>query len=428
MKKLENGGVLAVLVLLALAGRANALPLGGGLPGGIGGLIPDVRPVTRGVAQTASNTVDTVRRDLVGRPVVSPATFDRDDNGARVVRREVLAIAPSAASLATAKAQGFDVVRTDTLAPLGLAVVVLRSPSDLSASDAVKTLRNADPAGTYEFDHLYDPSGEMAEKPASASHAVPALTFGRVGIADGGIDLKQSAFEDASITTFNAASKTNVPTAHGTAVASLLVGSHGRWRGAAHEAKLYAADVFGGQADGGSADAIARGLAWLAQNDVPVINVSLSGPKNALVGAAIKALIARGHIVVAAVGNDGPAVAVSYPAAYDGVVAVTSVDSNGKIQLDANRGPQVMFAAEGVDVPAAKPGSGFAKLTGTSFAAPVVAANFAALLAEPNVKAAMAAKTKLEGLALDLGVPGRDPVYGYGELTAPAPVTESSVH
>lgn len=426
MKKPENIGFLAVLlVLLALGGRADALPVGGG---GIGGLIPDLRPVTRGVERTVSNTADTVRRDLVGRPVVSPTTFDHDDNGARVVRREVLAIAPSDASLAAARAQGFDVVRTDTLAPLGLAVVVLRSPSGLSARDAVKALRNADPSGTYEFDHLYDPSGDVSEKPASASHAVPALTSGSVGIVDGGIDLKQDAFDGASIMTFNAASKTNMPTAHGTAVASLLVGSHGRWHGAAREAKLYAADVFGGQPDGGSADAIARGLAWLAQNNVPVINVSLSGPKNALVDAAIKALVARGHIVVAAVGNDGPAVAVSYPAAYDGVVAVTSVDGGGKIQLDANRGPQVMFAAEGVDVPAAKPGSGFAKLTGTSFAAPVVAANFAALLAKPDAKAAAAAKTRLEGLALDLGAPGRDPVYGFGELQAPAPVTESSVH
>ena len=84
-----------------------------------------------------------------------------------------------------------------------------------------------------------------------------------------------------------------------------------------------------------------------------------------------------------------------------------------------------MFCAQGVEVPAAKPGNGFARMTGTSFATPIVAANFAALLARPNVKAANAARAKLEGVALDLGTPGRDPVYGFGELDAPEPVAES---
>jgi hypothetical protein len=425
MRNRNSKRVCAFLAMAALGGTAHAL----GLPGGLGGVpLPNPGSLVGGVRNDLGDTfgtVNAVRRDLVGRPVVRSSTFDSDDHGARVVRHEVLAIAPRAESLNAAKAQGFEIVRNDTLSALGLAVVVLRSPSGMSASAAVKALRASDPAGTYEFDHIYDPSGETVGN--TAAHAAPALSFGRIGIVDGGIDLKHSAFEGANILTFNAASKANVPTAHGTAVASLLVGSHERWRGAAREARLFAADVFGGQPDGGSAAAIARGLAWLAENNVAVINVSLSGPKNALVGAAIRALIARGHIVVAAVGNDGPAVGVSYPAAYDGVVAVTSVDGSGKIQLDANRGPEVMFSAPGVEVPAAKPGSGFARMTGTSFAAPIVAANFAALLARPDVKAASAARARLESLALDLGAPGRDPVYGFGELEAPGPVAESLV-
>jgi hypothetical protein len=410
--------VLAVLALTALAAKADALPLG--LPGPNLPNLPAGSVIGR-AGDAVDSTLATVRRDLAGRPVVSSARFDRDPNGARVVRHEVLAVAPTDQSLAIAQAQGFEVLRTDTLGALGLTVVVLRAPSD--STDALKTLRAADPSGTYEYDHIYDPSGDIANASAAQTHAAPALKSGTVGIVDGGIDRKHSVFADANIVTFNAVSKTDVPSAHGTAVASLLVGN----RGAAPDAKLYAADVFGGEPNGGSAAAIVRGLAWLAQNEVPVINVSLSGPQNAVVGAAVKALVARGFVIVAAVGNDGPAVPVTYPAAYDGVVAVTSVDNAHRIQIDANRGPAVMFAAFGVGVRAAKPGGGYATLTGTSFAAPIVAANLASLIARPNVAAAAAARKRLEDLALDLGAPGRDPVYGYGFLAAPGSETQTAV-
>ncbi len=413
------------MALAAFAGPAMALPLGLPTPGAPTlPSLPGTGPVTGRLGDTFDDTLGTVRRDIVGRPQVPANTFDRDENGARVVRREVLAIAPGEQALAAARAQGFEIVRTDTLGPLGLSVTVLRPPSGMRTGDALKALRAADPSGTYEYDHVYDPAGEVA-------HAVPGTAQGTsfrgtIGIVDGGIDLGHSAFEGASIVVFNAASKRSVPTAHGTAIASLLVGSHGNWHGAAPGARLYAADVFGGGATGGSAEAIARGLAWLAENRVPVINISLSGPPNALVGAAVHALVARGFVIVAAVGNDGPAVPVSYPAAYDGVVAVTSVDASRKAQLDANRGPAVMFASLGVDVRAAKAGGGYSDFTGTSFASPVVAANFAALVTAPDVAAVRNARAKLENLASDLGMPGRDPVYGFGFLPSPVAPLESA--
>src|SRR3546814_15328799 len=80
---------------------------------------------------------------------------------------------------------------------------------------------------------------------------------------------------------------------------------------------------------------------------VPVINVSLVGPPNLLVRTAVTAVQRRGLIVVAAVGNDGPAAAPLYPAAYPGVVAVTGVDSNNRVLSEAGRGPHVDFAAPG---------------------------------------------------------------------------------
>lgn len=170
-----------------------------------------------------------------------------------------------------------------------------------------------------------------------------------------------------------------------------------------------------------------RALAWLADEEIGVVNISLAGPPNRLVEAAVAALAAKGHIVVAAAGNAGPAAGVAYPAAYDGVVAVTAVDAQRKIQLDAARGIEIAFAALGVDLCAADPGTSYGAVTGTSFAAPIVAARFARLLDRPDPAAAAHIYDVLAVEALDLGDPGRDPVFGHGYLAAQPAVARAAL-
>ena len=82
-------------------------------------------------------------------------------------------------------------------------------------------------------------------------------------------------------------------------------------------------------------------------------------------------------IVVAAVGNDGPSARPLYPAAFEPVVAVTAVDRRKNIYRWANQGPQVDFAAWGVSTPVALAKGGYGEESGTSFAAPIVAAAIA---------------------------------------------------
>lgn len=167
------------------------------------------------------------------------------------------------------------------------------------------------------------------------------------------------------------------PTGHGTAIASLLVGSDGVFSGAARGRPLLVADVYGGQAAAGSAEAIVNGLAWLAQRNVEVVNISLVGPPNQLLQRGVDALRARGILVVAAVGNDGPAAPPLYPASYPGVIAVTGVDARDRALLEAGRASHLDFAAPGADMAAAAPGRGYSVVRGTSFAAPLVAARLA---------------------------------------------------
>ena len=430
---------LLALGMVALPpGIARGAGLGdlGGL-GGIGGLPrtplppPRLPPVVNGASGVVGGAVGAVTRqvqqvvDNVGRPAQMDA-FERDDRGTRVVKSEVLALSPSDQSLAVARGLNFEILRQENLGALNMGLTVLRAPQGMSASDALATLRAADPAGIYDYNHVYDPSGDVriaqntigapVTKSRSASTQVVII-----GLVDGGIDRDHPELRGADIVTANfVGSQTSPPSEHGTAVASVLVGAGRKIKGASPGATIYAADVYGGSATGGSSDAVAKGLSWIAGKGAAVINVSLVGPQNRMLEVVVRTLIKRGHVIVAAVGNNGPATPVAYPAAYEGVIAVTSVNAEHQIQIDANQGPEVAFSALGADVQVAMLKKSYGRATGTSFAAPLIAARFALHMSRPDAEAAARAYENLQYEALDLGKPGRDPVFGYGFLESPS--------
>jgi len=351
--------------------------------------------------------------------------IEADASGQPVVRSEVVALSPALPSLEAARAAGFTVARERALADLGVTVVVLRAPTGVSTAQALQKLRALDPAGTYDFNHLYLGSGSLHEVGAAAgtalappSQAIAAQADSappRVGLLDGGIDAGHPTLREADLRRHGCEGAV-VPTAHGTAVASLLVGQARGFAGAAPAAALYAADVYCGAVTGGAVDALAEALGWMAQQQVRVINISLVGPNNSTLARVVGALLARGHIVVAAVGNDGPAAPPLYPASYPGVVGVTAVDASGEALPEAARGPQVTFAAPGADLAVAASGTrGYAAARGTSFAAPIVAGLLAMMGARNDAQAAI---TQLARSAIDLGPPGRDTTYGYGLVGA----------
>jgi minor extracellular protease Epr len=163
---------------------------------------------------------------------------------------------------------------------------------------------------------------------------------------------------------------------------------------------------------------LTAGMDYLADQNVRVVNMSLAGPPNSVLEQATAALVARGVIVVAAVGNGGPNAEPAYPAAYPGVVGVTAVDSGGDVYRRAGQGEHVDLAAPGVEVWTAASIRGARPKTGTSFAAPFVTAAIASLLAaEPGLTADEVA-ARLTNSAIDLGDAGRDPVFGHGVVQA----------
>lgn len=347
-------------------------------------------------------------RDLAGaeRP-----ELDRD--GYPVRRGEVVALDLGVRARAAALAAGFAPIETRRLDALDAEVTRLAVPAGLSAAEGLARLRAIDPGGAFDLAHYYGLDYSAAGSAAATARRVAAPSPAprrsralRVGMIDTAV-ADHPALRGVELRSRDFSGGGSAATSHGTAVASLLAGE-----GAG---TIVAAAVFRGgeRRHFTSADAIVQALGWLAEERVPVINMSLAGPRNVVLDRLIGRVLAAGHIVVAAAGNDGPAAPPAYPAALSGVVAVTAVDERGRVYRYANRGAYIRVAARGVGVPAAAPDGRLAPHSGTSFAAPhvaVVLARCARRIAASNA-ACIAA---MEREAVDLGDPGRDPVYGVG--------------
>src|SRR3546814_19099767 len=87
---------------------------------------------------------------------------DLDRRGFPVVRGEVVALSPSAASLAKAQSAGFAIARSEVLEALGVTLVTLRTPEGLRAREALAKLRKLAPAGSSDLNHIHSGAGQAA--------------------------------------------------------------------------------------------------------------------------------------------------------------------------------------------------------------------------------------------------------------------------
>jgi minor extracellular protease Epr len=389
------------LVLAVLLPGAAIAQLG--LPS-VGGLLP---PLDRTLSRVTYLPVTSAARDLVRlrterlADLVArfPRELERDPQGNPAVRGEVLLTGAHDDTIRAAEKAGYRVLERETIDGTDVAFARLAVPQGQSLARAVKRLRKLAPDAEVSANPLYLESGGTGMAGAGAL----AQADGRsptIGMIDGGV-AAVSGLSVAEQRGFAAGAP--APSAHGTAVASLIAGSD-RIRGAAPGAPLIAADVYGRDPKGGNALAIARALGWIAQRGARVVTVSLVGPPNPLVAATVGAVQKKGVVIVAAVGNDGPAAPPAYPASYPGVIAVTGVDGRNRPLIEAGRATHLDFAAPGADMLAAGPDGRPRPVRGTSFAAPLVAGR----LLRAGSPAALA------GAAQDLGPKGPDKLYGRG--------------
>lgn len=137
---------------------------------------------------------------------------------------------------------------------------------------------------------------------------------------------------------------------------------------------------------------VAAAIKYAADHGANVINLSFGSPKKSrIVQDAIKYARQRGAVLVAAVGNEDENIDrfPQYPAALRHVIGVAAIDQESRKAVFSNYGGDVSVTAPGVGLASAYPGgdqqSGdYARWSGTSFAAPLTAAEAALVLAQDS--------------------------------------------
>lgn len=327
---------------------------------------------------------------------------------------------------------GFRVDERFQLPRLGMRVIGLRTPSQMSVPAAIRLLRRQFPSVTIDANHLYELAGGpnfpesyarmligWPKAPAECGAGV------RLGMIDAGVAPDHPALAGASIDyrSFHQDGRSPGPAEHGTAVAAMMVGaprSGEGWGGLLPGAQLTVANIFQFNKNGelsASARGLLKAIDFMAEKGVHVVNMSIAGSDNDVVRRAVQKAREMGLLLVAAAGNWGSATRPAYPAAYKEVIAVTAVDANREIYKFANRGEYIDFAAPGVRVWTAVPGGGRFQ-SGTSFASPYISVLAGISIARGHENQPDAVRKVLRSKIVDLGVPGRDDTFGWGLIGA----------
>ena len=270
-----------------------------------------------------------------------------------------------------------------------------------------------------------------------------------VAIIDTGIDRDHADLVDNLKGGVNFASKSPVKPAdpnkwdddngHGTHVAGIVAAVDNEIGviGTAPEAYLWAVKVLDRNGSGYVSDVI-DGINWAVLNGMQVVNMSLGSETDAqALHDAVDAAYTAGVVLVAAAGNsgdgDGSTNEVIYPAKYSSAIAVAATDNNDLIAYFSSDGAEVELAAPGVSIRSSWNDGLYNTISGTSMASPHVAGAVALVLATAVQSAYDAdvdgvwdpaeVRAALQTTADDLGVAGRDNLYGYGLVDAEESVT-----
>lgn len=198
---------------------------------------------------------------------------------------------------------------------------------------------------------------------------------------------------------------------HGTSVASILAGSgtDSNVEGVNSNIDLYSARILDEKKQA-AISRVVEAIYWAIEKKVDIINISFGTQTySEALKTAVDAAIEKGILVVAAVGNRGNS-GVDYPAAFNSVLAVGSINAEGKVSEFSSTGDEVDVVAPGEAVLAQGNFGVDLTLSGTSLAAPHVAGLAALLWSKDMSKPATFIKTLIKLSAMKMPDAGS----GYG--------------
>jgi len=218
---------------------------------------------------------------------------------------------------------------------------------------------------------------------------------------------------------------------HGTKVAGIIAAREAKgtgFTGLAPDATII--PIQQNDAEGhGTAETLASAIRHAVLKNADVINIS-QDTANAvkptpLLEEAVDAALDKEIVIVASAGNDGLGgnVKETYPASYDGVLAVAASDRNNERAAFSQSGEFVGVAAPGVDMISTVPGGGHCADNGTSFSAPYVAGVAALIKAKHKDWTQEQIVAQIEQTA-ERSIAGHDRLVGWGVVDPVRALTE----
>lgn len=355
----------------------------------------------------------------------------KNDQGKEVILEDSLEVQHVFKSIPAVSATVTNTDLKELVGNSNIAYIERNVPFTLTSEDFTTASEEAIPAEQSQWNF-------QAVKPATMWSKGYTGTAVKVAVIDSGIYAHPELSIAGGVSTVDYTTSYDDDNGHGTHVAGIIAAkSNGAGIvGVAPSVQLYAVKSMDSNGDGTLQDVL-EGIDWAIQNHMDIINLSLG---SAYSSDSLKDIVdqayAAGILLVGSAGNSGAGTnTINYPAKYDSVIAVSAIDVNQARADFSSTGVENEVAAPGVDIISTAPGGGYAKVSGTSQAAPHIAGMLALMKQENPLLSNVQLRENLRNYAIDLGAPGQDDEYGYGfvtfakefDVTAPAEVSHLSV-
>ena len=243
-----------------------------------------------------------------------------------------------------------------------------------------------------------------------------------VAVLDGLVDQSHDCFNAANLTRLptliqGEATANGSMSGHGTHVASIIFGQHNssELRGIAPQCRGLIVPIFGDNNKKLSQLDLARAIEQAVNAGAHIINVSAgqltdNGEAEGWLDRAVQLCKDNNVLIVAAAGNDG-CECLHVPASLPTVLAVGAMNDQGKPIDFSNWGESYQnqgILAPGENILGAKPGGGAQKLSGTSFATPIVSGVAALLLSLQVQRGETPDPAKVRAVLLETAIPCTD--------------------
>jgi len=288
------------------------------------------------------------------------------------------------------------------------------------------------PATPASADSIRDQQWYLGTLGVAAAHAITRGEGVTVAVVDSGVaadhpDLTGRVLPGIVART-NSGDGQQDAAGHGTAMAAVIAGhGHGPGNasgvlGIAPDARILPVDINDvDPRNGAYPDVVARGIDFAVEHGAKVINASIGVASNENLRNAVRRALDADVVVVASVGNAKDGVGtMAAPVLYDGVLAICAYDRQGnhpEFSLPAQGTRELTICAPGVDGVSAQPdGTYRTGRFGTSFSAAVVSGVVALIRSKYPDLPAYEVANRLTATAIDRGAPGRDELFGFGNV------------